>query len=188
MGLLSFLFGSKKDVPVQEEVSSKILPEIKEEDFVDNSDPNEDLYTVNYGTKMPIDAIYAYINRDYEQSGYDDAMVNADSTYKDSKKNIIKNELRRLFEQVTLRYRNDLRDIEVQIEIVEQQGLINTASSLKARKDTYIEHMSVMKDMVESLEKEEPQMMSMVKSYERGFLKGLAAKSDLLLRNNHGNN
>ena len=44
MGLLSFLFGSKKDVPVQEEVSSKILPEIKEEDFVDNSDPNEDLY------------------------------------------------------------------------------------------------------------------------------------------------
>lgn len=115
-------------------------------------------------------------------------MVNADSTYKDSKKNIIKNELRRLFEQVTLRYRNDLRDIEVQIEIVEQQGLINTASSLKARKDTYIEHMSVMKDMVESLEKEEPQMMSMVKSYERGFLKGLAAKSDLLLRNNHGNN
>lgn len=35
---------------------SKILPEIKEEDFVDNSDPNEDLYTVHYGTKMPIDA------------------------------------------------------------------------------------------------------------------------------------
>ena len=67
MGLLSFLFGSKKDVPVQEEVSSKILPEIKEEDFVDNSDPNEDLYTVHYGTKMPIDAIYAYINRDYER-------------------------------------------------------------------------------------------------------------------------
>ena len=31
-------------------------------------------------------------------------------------------------------------------------------------------------------------MMSMVKSIERGFLKGLAAKSDLLLRNNHGNN
>ena len=42
MGLLSFLFGSKKDVPVQEEVSSKILPEIKEEDFVDNSDPNDE--------------------------------------------------------------------------------------------------------------------------------------------------
>ena len=138
--------------------------------------------------ELPVYTQSPYINRDYEQSGYDDAMVNADSTYKDSKKNIIKNELRRLFEQVTLRYRNDLRDIEVQIEIVEQQGLINTASSLKARKDTYIEHMSVMKDMVESLEKEEPQMMSMVKSYERGFLKGLAAKSDLLLRNNHGNN
>ena len=58
MGLLSFLFGSKKDVPVQEEVSSKILPEIKEEDFVDNYDPNEDLYTVHYRTKMHIDAIY----------------------------------------------------------------------------------------------------------------------------------
>ena len=65
---------------------------------------------------MPIDAIYAYIQDDYEQEGYSDAMCNADMAYKESKKEIIKNGLKMLFEQVRLRYESDIRDINVQID------------------------------------------------------------------------
>jgi len=182
MGLFKKLFGhSEAEVPGIDETQK--LPEIKREDFVDDSQPEEQAYTVSYGTRMPIDAIYAFIDRDYEQLGYDDAMCNADSSYKDSKKSIIKNELKRLFEQVGLRYKSDLRDIDVLIGIDEQQGLINTAAALKARRETFVEHMEVMRKMEESLDKEEPQMLGMISSYERGFLKGLTAKSDILLRN-----
>lgn len=180
MGLFSFF---KRGSDNQEIEPQKSLPEIREEDFVDNSDPNEEVVSIPYGTRMPIDAIYAFISKDYEQEGYNDAMCNADSSYKDSKKIIIKNELKRLFEQVGLRYKSDLREIEVQINIVEQQGLINTASALKARKDTFLEHMETMSKMEQSLDNGEQQMLSMIDSYERGFLKGLAAKSDTLLRN-----
>ena len=35
---------------------------------------------------MPIDAIYAYIERDYEEQGYSDSMCNADNSYKEAKK------------------------------------------------------------------------------------------------------
>lgn len=187
MGFLSSLFG-RKNVNVepanQSNLESKTLPEIKQEVFADHSEPeNKELSSAQYGTKMPIDAVYAFISRDYEEQGYNDAMCNADSSYKDSKKVIIRNELKRLFEQVSLRYKSDLRDIEVQIDIVEQQGLINTASSLKARKETFIEHMNVLNEMEVSLEQGQQQMLSMINSYERGFLKGLAAKSDSLLRN-----
>lgn len=187
MGILSLLFGSKNkenEDQLEENRKKNDLPEIKEEDFVDNEDPsNNDIVSIQYGTRMPIDAIYAFINKDHEQQGYDDAMCNADSSYKDSKIIIIKNELNLLFEQVELRYKSDLRQIEVQIDIVQQQGLMNTSSILKARKETFLEHIAVMKNMKSSLEKEEKQMLSMINSYERGFLKGLAAKSDSLLRN-----
>lgn len=181
MGLFKRLFGNTEDS--NSAVETRQLPEIRREDFVDDSEPKEEVYSVAYGTRMPIDAIYAFIDRDYEQLGYDDAMCNADSAYKHSKKEIIKNELKRLFEQVRLRYKSDLRDIEVQIGIVEQQGLINTSASLKARKDTFVEHMDTMTKMEQALDNEEPQMLGMTRSYERGFLKGLAAKSDILLKN-----
>ena len=179
MGLFSSIFGKKEQVQAP---TMKELPEVKEEVFVDNTDPVDEPVTLHYGTKMPIDAIYAFINKNFEQDGYDDAMCNIDSTYKDSKVSIIKNELKRLFEQVRLRYKNDLRELEVQIDIVEQQGLTNTAASLKARKETFLEHMDAIAKMEAALDKGESQMLSMIDSYERGFLRGLAAKSDALLK------
>lgn len=184
MGFLTSLFGSKQlQTDSQNPDSVKSLPEIRQEDFVDNSDPIPQVDQLNnYGTRMPIDAIYAFISRDHEEQGYDDAMCNADSSYKESKKSMIKNELKRLFEQVGLRYKSDLRDIDVQIEFLNQQGLINTSASLKARKETYIEHMEILKNMKSSLDRDEEQLLSMVRSYERGFLKGLVAKSETLLK------
>lgn len=179
MGLFSSLFGRKDQ---EQETSVKELPEIREDLFVDNSDPSEEHVVLHYGTRMPIDAIYAFINKDYEQQGYDDAMCNTDSSYKDSKVSIIKNELKRLFEQIWLRYQSDLRDIDVQIRIIEEQGLISTAEALKARKATFVEHMEVLEKMEVSLDNNEPKMLSMIDSYERGFLRGLAAKSDALLK------
>lgn len=185
MGFFSSLFGSKKPTePIAvPEAPAKDFPETRSKDVVDHSEAgNTPTGNSYYGTSMPIDAVYAFIGRDYEEDGYNDAMCDANGTYKDSKKVIIRNELKRLFEQVTLRYKSDLRDIEVQIGILEEQGLINSSLVLKARKQTYLEHMEVLAQMRTSLDRDEEQLLSMVKSYERGFLKGLAAKSETLLR------
>lgn len=185
MSIFSRLFGRSAATSTGEVSSNdgKQLPEIKKEDFVDDTDPSKDIVGKSFGTEMPIDAIYAYLERDYEQQGYEDSMCNADNSYKDSKKEIIKNGLKRLFSQVKLRYKNDLRMIEVQINIVEQQGMINTSSSLKARKETFIEHMKAIDEMETLLTKNESQMLGMIESYNRGFLKGLAAISQSYLKN-----
>ncbi len=135
-----------------------------------------------YGTGMPIDVIYSYIQTDYEQDGYNDAMCNSDIQYKESKKKIINNGLKMLFEQVRLRYESDIRDINVQIDIVETQGLTSSSMSLKARKETYNEHLKKIKEMEDALDVGESKMMSMIDSYERGFLKGVAAKSESFIR------
>lgn len=187
MGLFSKFVKKKVEQPVVvAENNNNRLPEVKKNDAVDHSEPvlkESNVFKIQYGTQMPIDIIYAFIERDYENEGYEDAMCNPDDSYKESKKVMIKHSLKRLFEQVGLRYKSDLRDIEVQIGIMNQQGMSNTASTLQARKDTLLEHLNIMEEMEVALDHEEQKMMSMIKSYERGFLKGLAAKSDLLLRN-----
>ena len=110
-------------------------------------------------------------------------MCDIDGTYKEAKKEIIRNELKRLFEQVTLRYRNDIRVLGTQIGIVTAQGLSDTAARLKSRLETYDEHLEVIKKMEVDLDNNEPRMLSMIDCYERGFRRGLAAKSDILLGN-----
>lgn len=164
----------------------EVKPEIREEDFVDNSDPETDnnVYQIAYGTGFAIDAIYAFIKHDYEQKGFDDAMVNPENSYKESGKTLIKNELKQLFEQVRLKYRADLRLLQVQIDNMEKQGLPVQAANLYARKETYEEHMKKIEDMEKRVEEQEDSMMSPIYTYERGFLKGLAAKSDSILNAN----
>ncbi|MFV0419452.1 MAG: hypothetical protein ACK5KT_12065 [Dysgonomonas sp.] len=184
MGFFSRLFANEQQQPVIEEEEKKPLPEIKREDFVDDTDPNEDkgIMYIKYGTGMPIDAVYAYVEKDYEQEGYDDAICNPDSSYKESRKIIIRSGLNRRFEQVRLRYKNDLREIDVQISTVEQQGMMNTSSVLRARRETYSEHLAKIDEMEKRLKEDDIQLLSMLDSYDRGFLRGLAAISQTFLK------
>lgn len=188
MGFFSMLFSNKKENKENKEYSSK--PEITEEQFVDYSEPNgkteepQQNYQVSYGTGFPIDIVYGFINKDFEQKGFDDAMTSSESSYKESGMNLIVNELRQLFEQVKLKYKGDIRDMNVLQHNLEMQGLPTQAAQVKMRLDTFAEHMSKIEGMEEALDNKEERVMRMVSTYERGFLKGLAAKTDVILKNN----
>lgn len=179
MNFFKKLFGSNRteELPVANEEVAR--PEIKREDFVDDSEPTKEsnIVTITFGTGLPIDAIYTFIGRDYEQEGYDDAMINLDNSYKESKKEIILNELKIRIEQVKLAYNNKLREIEVSISNIEQQGLINTSAQLKAKRQTYLEHIDKIKEIESSINLGDKKFLTMIDSYERGFLKGVAAKT-----------
>lgn len=184
MGFFSRLFNNEQQQPIIEDEEKIALPEIKREDFIDDSDPNNEqaIVYIKYGTGMPIDAVYIYVEKDYEQEGYDDAICNPDSSYKESRKVIIRSGLNRRFEQVRLRYQNDLREIDVQIATVEEQGMMNTSSILRARRETYSEHLAKIDEMEKRLSENDIQLLSMLDSYDRGFLRGLAAISQTFLK------
>lgn len=182
MGIFSKWFGHTE---AQQTTGTNVANELSEmkndETIINDVNALEKALDPVFGTGMPIDAIYAYIERDYEGQGYSDSMCNADNAYKESKKVIIKDGLKRLFSQVRLRYQDDFRRVTVQIDIVEKQGMIDTSYLLKAKKETYAEHMKTIDVMEESLMKNDPKMLSMIDSYERGFLKGIAAISQTFL-------
>lgn len=185
MGFFDF-FRTKPVEVTEQQPTEELKPEINEEDFIDNSNPDgNDIYTITYGTGFAIDAIYAFLRKDNEQKGFDDAMVNPENSYKEAGVSLIENELRQLFEQVRLRYRNDLRILQVQIDNMEKQGLPHQAANLYARKETYEEHMKKIGEMETKVQQKESSVMSPIYSYERGFLKGLAAKSEIIINGNN---
>jgi hypothetical protein len=166
---------SEQNIDPQPKVEEQVLPEIKEQDFIDTSDPNagDNVLTV----AMPIDEIYKYLQIDFESRGYEDALSNPDISYRDMNKKLIISNLKVLFKQVKQNYIDSLNRTDFHIKSRSQAGLIDIVDLLKNRKDMLDNHFKEITKMEEDLEKGEDYMIGMLLSYERGFLRGFAALS-----------
>lgn len=171
------LFTKKTTPAIPAEQTGALQPEAGQEQTEKETDKQEANGTIPYATSMPIDLIYAYLKEDYETRGYEDALCNPDNTYKEINKSLIRSNLEILFKQVSLRYVDDLRDIEFHIQSRTEAGLLDVVEQLKSRKDTYEQHLTQLKGMDADLQHNVPYMVGMMVSYERGFLRGLAAIS-----------
>ncbi|MBR2476304.1 MAG: hypothetical protein IKB57_07235 [Bacteroidaceae bacterium] len=163
MGL--FNFWKKKNSPISEGKSVGVSN--------DTQESKNDLITIVWGTGMPIDVIFNFIEKDFEEIGYKDALVNSDIKYKETKETIIRNELKMLFKRVLLKYQSDIRDIDVRIKMAEESYAFSSVSMLLARKKTFEEHISEIVNMEQMLEENGPKITTMIESYRRGFLKGI---------------
>lgn len=184
------MFGSK---PKEEETT----PIEKENNMVEASencnstddmekDENEKkrLITITWGTGMPIDVIFNFIHKNFEEDGFQDALVNSDIAYRDTKEKIIRNDLEMLFKRIILRYKNDIREICVNIDNAQKAYALSAAGRLQARKETFEEHLVEISEMQEQLKANDPKMTTMIESYRRGFQKGIAAVSMNFIENN----
>ena len=175
------LFGTKPKE--MEETLHEVIntPENKSEGNAsmeeEKNDRKPQLLTITWGTGMPIDVIFNFIHKNYEEDGFQDALVNQDVTYRDAKERIIRNDLEMLFKRITLRYKNDIREIDVKIDNARKAYALGAASNMQARRDTYEEHLTEICKMQELLNAEDPKMLTMIESYRRGFLKGIAAST-----------
>ncbi len=140
------------------------------------SEKGDDIISIEYGTRMPIDVIYHFINQDNEVIGYQDALANADASYCKAKEAILLNQLKNLFQRVMLRYRDEIRKIDVRIENDRALFALTSAGMWEVRKKTCEDHVAEIEKMREKFEANAPEMMIMVDSYHRGFLKGCAAQ------------
>ena len=52
------------------------------------TDNEKRLITITWGTGMPIDIVFNFIHKNFEEDGFQDALVNQDITYRDAKENI----------------------------------------------------------------------------------------------------
>lgn len=188
MTLFSF-WGAK---PKEEDNMIPVEPVDTQEPDTESEAPNTEekgeekkkVITITWGTGMPIDVIFNFIHKNFEEDGFQDALVNQDITYRETKEKIIRNDLEMLFKRIILRYKNDIRIIDVKIDNARNALALSAASNLEALRETYNEHLAEIRDMQELLKNNDPKMTTMIESYRRGFLKGITASSVNFIDNN----
>lgn len=166
--------------PITEKVlqeAPQLVPETAAQTPAKEAKSSGDVVSIAYGTGMPIDVIYAFIGHDYEQDGFRDALVNSNAEYCKAKEAMILNKLRQLFHRILLRYQGEIRGLKVQIENAKALFDLTNASMLEARKETYEEHIAEINGMIERVNAGDPEMMIMVESYRRGFVRGCASQT-----------
>lgn len=151
----------------------------------DNNTSSNRVITITWGTGMPIDVIFAFIHRDFEDQGYQDALVNSDLRYREMKEGIIRNDLKMLFRRISLRYQSDIRMLDVQIKNAEDAYAMTSASMMQAQRQTYQEHLGEIAEMETLLTKDDPKMTTMIESYRRGFQKGITAQAIKFIQNSN---
>lgn len=164
-------------------INSGANEEAKNQDAV-KADSDDRYITIKWGTGEPIDVIYNFIHKNLEDKGYNDALVNSNISYLNGEIDIINDDLKMLFRRIALRYKELCTEIDVNIEAAEAAFLSTTVAELNARKRIYTEHLDEIKEMEGMLENEDPRVQNMVKTYRRGFSRGIAAKTAAFINNN----
>lgn len=187
MALFNF-FNSKKvansDVePVEIGSVQDVNNEIDAPEEPTDADEKKNLITITWGTGMPIDVIFNFIHKNFEEEGFQDALINQDVTYRDTKEKIIRNDLEMLFTRIMLRYKSDIRTVEFKIDNARKAYALAAASRLDSLKQTYEEHLAEIEGMKELLNANDPKMTNMIESYNRGFMKGITASAINFIEN-----
>lgn len=180
------LFGSKR--VANSDVIPMVIndPQTASAEDVHEKPMKEDekhLITITWGTGMPIDVIFNFIHKNFEEDGFQDALVNCDITYRDAKEKIIRNDLEMLFKRIILKYKSDIRVVNVKIENAHKAMALAAAADMEVLRATYEEHLTEIQEMQSQLEANDPKMTTMIESYRRGFLKGIAANAVNFINN-----
>lgn len=174
--------GDEPQQPISSSIQEPVIqkPEIRESDFIDTNDPNSvesnetTTTTVDFGTGMPIDVIYMYIEQDWENQGFNDASSNPDLKYMNAKIDMIKNNLVHRFELVKMKYDMQKAELNTQMSTANALGLLTSIELINCRLNIIDDHVKKIDKMKQQLDEEDSTMMVMMESYKRGFSNGVA--------------
>ena len=131
--------------------------------------------------KYNLEKIYAFAEIDYEQKGYDDAIVNPDNSYSEDNIRLLKLDLGIRIKRAYKTYEDYLKDIEFHIETRQNAGLIDTVKLLEAELSKVKDSIEQVKEIEKEFQEDKGLVERISLSYKRGFMRGLAAMSDQIL-------
>ncbi len=129
---------------------------------------------ISYATGWPIDVIYGYLHKNYEEKGFNDAMVKSDLTFRDMNMSIIRNKILMVFREISLNYDVMKRDLEIRMDTCNAAGLLSTVSELEKKITIINTHEEELKQLETEFRNNSNEISIPLKSYECGFLRGIA--------------
>lgn len=131
--------------------------------------------TVSYATGWPIDIIYGYLHKNFENKGYEDAMLNSNLTFRDMNMAIIRNKVLMIFREVNLKYDGMKREIETRIDTCNAAGLLSSSAELEKQMAIINAHKSELAQLESDFRNNANEASVPLMSYECGFLRGVSA-------------
>ena len=130
--------------------------------------------TVSYATGWPIDVIYGYLHKNYEEKGFNDAMVKDDLAFRDLNMAIIRNKILMVFREINLNYDLMRRDLETRIETCTTAGLLTTLAELEKQIAIINAHKAELAQLEQDFRNNANEASVPLQSYDCGFLRGIA--------------
>ncbi len=133
-------------------------------------EPQETIHEVNNLSKL-----YQYLEQNLEKKGYEDALMNPDTSYRDEHIRFIHNELDLMISKVKTYYAGTLRTHDLHIETRKRGGMIELVDELLSEKATLEDELSTV-SLIEGHSKAGNGLTeNLFLSYKKGFQNGLAA-------------
>lgn len=154
----------------------ELQTEATSEDVAENNgkETGNKTLTVSYATGWPIDVIYGYLHKNYEEKGFNDAMVKSDLTFKEINMNIIRNKILMVFREINLNYDVMRKDLETKIETCTTAGLLTTLSELDKQIAIINAHKAELAQLEQDFRNNANEASVPLQSYDCGFLRGIA--------------
>lgn len=121
--------------------------------------------------------LYTFLDRNHEAKGYDDALLNPDTSHLDQNLDALKNELVRTINKVKTFYEDFIQETEYHILSRGRSGMVDIVEELEMKKRTAIGHMEKVNKIEKDAENNIGDCKGILLSYTRGFKNGLAAIS-----------
>lgn len=173
MGIFNFL-RPKQDqfnTPVRQDAS-----QVQRDSYAEDQGVREPIATPSVnGQAYGIEAVYVFLQADYESRGYNDALVNADNSNKDDGIKLITLDLQLLIRRVINYYDKRIKDLEVQISSRGRAGLLDLVEELRSEKEKAERDIEEVKQISTEIDTGNGMVERIILSYQKGFMRGLSA-------------
>lgn len=161
------------------------VPDIPEETFIEKELPGKEPSEEKTVTAASggIHLLYDFLDKNYESKGYNDALMNPDTTHLEQNVVALKNDLQRSIRKVKTFYEDFIRQINFHIASRSRSGMIDTVEELTMKRETAESHIKQVIEIEEQAKLNEGVGHGIVISYTRGFRNGLAAISGHIILN-----
>lgn len=153
-------------------------PEIQEHIFVEYEkpktkslmEPNEPTQEVNN-----LQTLYRYLEQNLEKKGYEDALMNPDTSYRDEHVKYIQNELSLMISKVKTYYNSHLRTIDLHIETRKRGGMLELVDELVSERQIVEDELNIVSQIDQDSQNANGLTENLFLSYKKGFKNGFAA-------------
>jgi hypothetical protein len=161
---------SKQEKSQSPEIPEKVFVEYQTPKTRENESPNNGNREVN-----DLHFLYGFLEKNLEKKGYDDALMNPDTSYMDENIVNIRNELSLIISKTRIYYRAYLRTINFHIDTRKRNGMIETVDELLAHRESIEEELKIFTSIEEDASQGIGLCQNPILSYKKGFRNGFAA-------------